>query len=159
MIVFLFFNIGINTSHQNIFTFTYVKLNLIIRLRRHENVISNWADAENADASGLSFIWSHCNGPLHGVLCFNVRHSRRSLPRGDAAGAVCLSRGRKLEIFISNAACKVREAPPLQVIFMRPPRSNELIFTFYAFILVCPRRAPSVPPVSPDDWVEKRRSK
>ena len=44
------------------------------------------------------------------------------------------SRDRKVEIFISNAACKVSGAPPLQVIFMGPLRSNELIFTFYAFI-------------------------
>lgn len=89
----------------------------------------------------LSFTGSQCNGTLHGVLCFNVRHWRRPPPCGDAAGAVRLSRGRKLEIFISNAACKVHGAPPLQVIFMGPPRSNELIFTFYAFILVCPRWA------------------
>lgn len=94
----------------------------------------------------LSFIGSHCNGTLHGILGFNVRHWYRSPPCGDATGAVRLSRGRKLEIFISNAACKVRRAPPLQVIFMGPPRSNELIFTFYAFILVCsagPERAAS----------------
>lgn len=30
------------------------------------------------------------------------------------------SRDRKVEIFISNAACKVSGAPPLQVIFMGP---------------------------------------
>jgi len=109
--------------------------------------------------SGLSFTGSHCNGPLHGVLCFNVRHSRRSLSRGDAAGTVLLSRDRKLEIFISNAAYKVREDPPLQVIFMEPPRSNELIFTFYAFILVCPRRILSVPPIPRRVEKKKKRMK
>lgn len=107
----------------------------------------------------LSFTGSHCNGILHGVLCFNVRHWRRPPPCGDAAGAVRLSRGRKLEIFISNAACKVRGAPPLQVIFMGPPRSNELIFTFYAFILVCSRWAPSTLPAPRRSNKKKSRMK
>lgn len=49
-------------------------------------------------------------------------------------------RDRKVEIFIPNAACKVRGAPPLQVIFMGLPRSNELIFTFYAFRVPSARR-------------------
>lgn len=75
---------------------------------------------------------------------FSVLMSRVDLPPPWSARETpgpwrVRSRDRKVEIFISNAACKVRGAPPLQVIFMGPPRSNELIFTFYAFILVCPR--------------------
>lgn len=83
-------------------------------------------------------------------LCFNVQR-RSLLPLHESGGSARetpatrrpRSRDRKVEIFISNGACKVSGAPPLQVIFMGPPRSNELIFTFYAFI---PRASTVRPP-------------
>lgn len=151
--------------HQDILAFTLacMRLNLInwVSERRINNRAAPTQKKMRIRAGDwLSFTGSHCNGTLHGILCFNVRHWRRSPPCSDAAGAVRLSRGRKLEIFISNTACKVHGAPPLQVIFMGPPRSNELIFTFYAFILVCPRRAPSALPAARGDrtkknWIKK----
>ena len=75
----------------------------------------------------LSVLTSISPSPLKGAV---VPGSARETP----ATRRPRSRDRKVEIFISNAACKVSGAPPLQVIFMGPPRSNELIFTFYAFI-------------------------
>ena len=75
----------------------------------------------------LSVLTSISPSPLKGAV---VPGSARETP----AMRRPRSRDRKVEIFISNAACKVSGAPPLQVIFMGPPRSNELIFTFYAFI-------------------------